>query len=351
MTPALSKRQTSGPETAALRCPVCGGEGRFETEVREQDAWLTSPDRFRLYACGACGSRFIDTASLPHPLAHYYPGDYYGSRQQKYRGVFQRLSDAFRRWRFHVLFDRIGTEARRNSRGSSELPSVLDFGCGRGVMLGSFRENGWEARGVEFSEQSAALVKAEYGVDVLHGPDAIEQLGGARFDLITLFHVLEHLSDPRATVRKLARHLRPGGRMVIEVPNYCRLQRGLFGRWWWHLDPPRHLVHFTQKSLAAMLEKMGFRVRILANFSVEYSFFCFLQSLMSLVTRRPNRLHVLIRSTPGADAPGPVESALTVLLAAVLAVPAAIGAIGAFFLAQGDIIRVEALLPEGREIS
>ncbi len=287
-------------------------------------------------ACRACGSRYIDPESIPHPIGHYYPSDYYGSKQEKYRGIFQKLSDAFRRWRFDILFGRIRTEV-------SAKPSVLDYGCGRGVMLASFREAGWEARGVEFSESSAALVKSEYGIDVLHGTDAIEQLQNDKFDLITLFHVLEHLDDPRATLQKLGQHLTEGGRFVIEVPNYCRLQRVLFGRWWWHLDPPRHLIHFNQESLTGMLGKLGYRVRILANFSLEYSIFCFLQSALSRLTRRPNRLHVLIRATPGEHPMGGIEAALTLAVAGLLFVPSVIGAIGSFFLGQGDVIRVEAL--------
>lgn len=324
------------PLGEAPMCPVCSGPCGFEAEVREQDGYYTSTDRFRLLACHACGSRFIDSSSIPHPISHYYPSDYYGSKQEKYRGVFQKLSDAFRRWRFNILFGRITSEI-------SESPSVLDYGCGRGVMLASFRQAGWQAKGVEFSESSAALVKAEYNVDVLHGADAIDQLGHEKFDLITLFHVLEHVPDPRAVILRLSRHLKERGRFVIEVPNYCRLQRVLFGRWWWHLDPPRHLVHFTQESLSGMLQNLGFRVRILANFSLEYSIFCFLQSVMSRITRRPNRLHLLIRATPGEHPMGMLEKWFTLGLAAVIFFPSVFGAIALFFLGQGDIIRIEAL--------
>ncbi len=320
------------PTKKAPPCPVCGGESRPESLVGEQDAWPSSRDRFTLCACAVCGSRFIDPVTIPHPIGHYYPDDYYGSTQEKYRGVFQKLSDAFRRWRFRSVYGGSGGGAR----------SVLDFGCGRGVMLAAFKENGWNAKGVEFSAASAALVKKDFGIDVLHGPDAIEQLGAEKFDLITLFHVLEHVPDPRATIRRLAAHLGAGGRFVIEVPNYCGAQRFLFGTSWWHLDPPRHLVHFTKDSLVRMLERLDLKVKVVSTFSSEYSVFCFLQSLLSRITRRPNRLHVFLRATPGAEKPGGVETVLTILLSGLFFVPSVIGALALGLIGQGDVVRVEA---------
>ena len=140
-----------------------------------------------------------------------------------------------------------------------EKGPVLDVGCHIGDLLLTLKARGLEVSGIESSPSAIARCRAR-GLQVTQGTIEEVQLPDAAYQTITLSHVLEHVADPVAVLRKLYRALAPGGRIVIAVPNRAGLAARIFGRHWHGWDPPFHLIHFDRESLAGVLEAAGLAV-------------------------------------------------------------------------------------------
>jgi SAM-dependent methyltransferase len=135
----------------------------------------------------------------------------------------------------------------------------LDVGCGSGSALGVAQALGWQVAGVEVDE--AAARKARRFSPRVHVGDLLgAPFAAGEFDLVTSFHVLEHVPDPVAAVRRMLEWLDGGGLLILEVPNAGGLGARLFGHAWSGLELPRHLSHFTPTTLERVVTRAGGRV-------------------------------------------------------------------------------------------
>ena len=258
-------------------------------------------DSFAIVQCHVCG--FGVTEPLPGSLDRYYP--------TRYR-------------RFNALAARVlhGLYLRRVDGWLRRLPPTglaLEVGAGTGWMLRALRERGWRALGSERSLEAALAARAAAGVPIFVG-----DLGAVRpapaLDLVIMFHVLEHLADPLAELRAVARRLRPGGALVLGLPNIASWQARLAGRHWMHLDVPRHLCHFTPDSIERALAVSGYRMTRIDFRSYEHDPFGWVQSTLD---RLGFEHGLLIKQLTGMKRR---SGALTTLAALVLAVP--LGVVG-----------------------
>jgi SAM-dependent methyltransferase len=135
---------------------------------------------------------------------------------------------------------------------------ILDVGCGGGAFLDTMKQLGWETHGRDPSPQACDVV-ARKGHRVRRGTAADIDDPPESYDVVYLYHVLEHTFSPRETLARLHDVLKPGGRLVMAVPNYGGLQMRLFGRYSSALDPPRHLYQFERQTLRRYLYAAGFR--------------------------------------------------------------------------------------------
>ncbi|MBV8909136.1 MAG: class I SAM-dependent methyltransferase, partial [Gammaproteobacteria bacterium] len=122
--------------------------------------------------------------------------------------------------------------------------SMLDVGCGSGEVLQSAFERGWRVQGVE-PERSAAEMARERGVEVVNATLEESELAQRSYDVVSAFHVLEHMAKAREFLRSMIRLVRPGGFVVVEVPNWDSVQRRRLRQDWPLLCPREHVVHFT----------------------------------------------------------------------------------------------------------
>ena len=143
-------------------------------------------------------------------------------------------------------------------------------------------------------------------------------IAAGSLDAVTVWHVLEHLDDPGAALAEIHRWLRPRGAVLVGVPNLDSLQARLGGERWYHLDVPRHRVHFTPAGLAALLARHGFEPVRTTHLLAEHNPFGMWQSLVNRLTRTPSYLfHLLKRNAP-------VNPELAVTLAALPLAPVAV---------------------------
>jgi len=136
----------------------------------------------------------------------------------------------------------------------------LDIGCGSGGRLLEFRRLGWNVSGLEISSQAAEAGRS-LGLDIVVCDLAEAPWPDRSFDAITLYHVLEHVHQPSEYVERIARLLKPGGVVLIAVPNFQSWERRLFGKRWTWLDVPIHLHHFEPARLQRLVESAGLTVR------------------------------------------------------------------------------------------
>jgi SAM-dependent methyltransferase len=200
---------------------------------------------------------------------------------------------------------------------------VLDLGCGPGWVLGRFRDRGWEVQGTEVSEAAARHAREVLRLPVAVAPETALPWPDRYFDAVILWHVLEHLAEPEATLREAARVLRPGGVLLVGVPNFGSPEARLAADQWFHLDVPRHRVHFTRPVLRRALASAGLVVRRVSFFAPEYDVFSFVQSALNRLGFRPNLLYNRLR---GAQARVLAEEAgkgrrAQEILSLVLAIP------------------------------
>ena len=257
-------------------CVTCGADSARRTYRVEglQSGVVT---------CTVCGTGSLNPLPDRREISSYYPPQYYGAVQAKFEPVIESLV----RW---VASRRVRSLTRGLPRGAR----ALDLGCGRGVLLSGLLAAGCETHGVEISRDAVA------GIDPRAKIRIASRLAEAaypdrHFDLVVLWHVLEHLPDPVETLREVRRILKPGGRLVIAVPNYSSLQSQVFGERWFHLDLPRHLYHFPCAALKRLLHRQGFLCRSWHHFSLRQNPFGWLQSAVNGRFRwRRNTLYKLL---------------------------------------------------------
>ena len=264
-------------ETLALEpitCPLCGA-ARATPLWQEPDVALGVPGVFPVARCGGCGLLYQNPRVRIDDMPRMYPADY--PPHARHPDVARALADgaAVRT----VLAGRLGyrhlaapatwrsrvSGRWRRRRIEKNFPPwvgegrLLDVGCATGRFLQRMKAIGWRVSGIELDPVAAATAKTVTPDIVVGDPSTVTLPAGA-FDLITAFHVIEHLPDPLRALGNMLRWLAPGGLMIVEVPNAGGWGGRLFRRYWSGLDYPRHLVHFTPATMSAMVERAGGRV-------------------------------------------------------------------------------------------
>lgn len=211
------------------------------------------PGRFSVLRCGTCGLGYTVPRPSPAELAAYYPDNYVPYQEPPApTTVRQRLGARIDAARFSAGL-RFGA-FRVLTR--SQPGRLLDVGCGRGDLAGWFAQRGWSVAGVEPAEDAVRQARAR-GIEMHHGTLDDAPWPPGSFDAVTFNHALEHVPDPQLTLRQAAAMVRPGGLVVVSVPNFGAWQRRLFGSAWFPLDLPRHLQHFDRVSLPRMASAAG----------------------------------------------------------------------------------------------
>jgi SAM-dependent methyltransferase len=221
-------------------CWACGGKLRARYESHDFNRGL-SADWFAYGECRRCRSLFIDR--VPEDLGRYYPREYY-QVPTDYEDFKRSLGGE--RYRIELLLP-------YKAKGR-----LLEIGPGNGVFTQLALDAGFEVEAIEFDAECCDFMRRFQKIRAHRTADpARVSLEPGSFDAIALWNSLEHLPDPIATLRAAARWLRPGGVLLVSVPNPEALQLRLLGRWWPHLDAPRHLCFFTLRALDRILGSEG----------------------------------------------------------------------------------------------
>ncbi|MFQ5912188.1 MAG: class I SAM-dependent methyltransferase [Nitrospinota bacterium] len=252
-----------------MDCKVCGSNDVLKLFYTRD---YFSGEIFTVYRCPGCGIAF--TWPQPTVLDPYYPSAY-----RSYGTLVRHLLRALYRLRVRKWVRRLGRKGL-----------ALEIGFGAGWMLEVLRDHGWLVVGTERTPEAASFAAHALGLPVYVG--GLEALRPEpRFDLVLLFHVLEHLPDPLNALRNVSHLLKPGGNLIAAVPNMASWQARLAGPHWQHLDVPRHLFHFTPESLSHLLTLVGLKVTKVRFISWEHDPGGWLQSALNRLGFQQNILN------------------------------------------------------------
>lgn len=232
-------------------CPMCGADDG-EPLVEGGDLLHPGPERFRMVSCRRCGHLYQNPRPTPAEIGRHYPPGYAPFQRaiEDEPHPLRRLERRYGRWMRCSAVQRAAGGAGR----------LLDVGCATGIFLDGMRRMGWQVSGIEPSEPAARYARERFGLEVFSGLLEEAPYPAASFDAITLWDVLEHVHDPRRTLADLARLLRPGGLLVLSLPNPDSLEARFLREHWLGWDLPRHLNLFRPPLLRSHLARANLPV-------------------------------------------------------------------------------------------
>jgi SAM-dependent methyltransferase len=280
------------------RCPVCGGVESAPVLEDVTDCLGALPGSFRYVRCARCELVYQDPRPRAADLAKCYD-DYHTHETEALPASFTGEWGKGVRWvRGGVLARKYGyrhlappSRALALAAGALDLLPVirsrarcglgagagsglpefrgsgraLDIGTGNGVYAATLKRLGWDVTGVEFDPEAARNTSERHGLRVLACTLEDARFDDETFDFISMFHVIEHLHDPVATLREVRRVLKTGGQLMLRTPNFDSLTRRAAGKHWRGVEAPRHLYLFNRRSLSRALEEAGLRATAAAT--------------------------------------------------------------------------------------
>ena len=230
-------------------CPWCGTP-TDKTVLQLKDYFLSQED-FSIMECPHCGLRFTTPRPAPEVIGKYYQSEEYYSHQQNNKGLVPRIYEFVKS--FNIK--------HKASLAIGGLPQgrLLDIGCGVGDFLLYVKNQGWDVQGVEPSDDAKKIAESRLGF-LPKSPSEYAQFEDGSFDVITMWHVLEHVDDLHFQTSEILRLLKPGGRLIIALPNFQSFDCQYYMDKWAAWDVPRHLYHFAPDVLRGLFTALGFQI-------------------------------------------------------------------------------------------
>jgi len=225
-------------------CPSC--ESKNITFVLKAKDHTVSNEEFEIWQCNICTLRFTQSIPGKEQIVAYYKSENYISHSDTNKGLVNFL--------YHKVRKRTLVAKRKLIEKSAAISNgeILDIGCGTGYFLHSMQQAGWKITGLEPDETARDKAKELYGL-IVQSPEVLFQLPPSTFDVITMWHVLEHVHELKGYVKQIRRLLKPNGRLLVAVPNYTCYDQYVYKQYWAGYDVPRHLYHFSPDAMINLL--------------------------------------------------------------------------------------------------
>lgn len=231
-------------------CDACGAGERdiLFSNVRDYD--LDLPETYNVAKCRACGLAYPDPRPVTGSMPVYYPPDYNPFNPAQVKGPLARVKTIAERLKAKKVARLVGTHG-----------SILDAGCSYGGFMHQLQQMGdWTLYGIDTDAGSIAYARQTYGLNT--ETLSFEELPESEvYDCVIMKYVLDHLPSPRAAFEKLARIIRPGGYLILQLPNRQSWEAEVFGKYWHGWEIPRHTAYFSERDIRRLATRYGFEVR------------------------------------------------------------------------------------------
>jgi 2-polyprenyl-3-methyl-5-hydroxy-6-metoxy-1,4-benzoquinol methylase len=242
-----------------LKCPVCESE-KTHLVMPVKDHSI-SGETFDLVECGQCRFKFLQNPPDEADAGRYYQSEDYVSHSDTRKGLVNQL--------YHFGRQFMLKQKRKMVRKAAPHGKLLDIGTGTGYFLSFMKNSGYDVSGIEVDEGARNFAKTQFGLDVKE-PGALINGGlDGQFDIITLWHVLEHIYDLDLYMKKISDHLKDEGTLIIAVPNCNAFDAKYYKDFWAAYDVPRHLWHFTPETMKQFAKNNNFKVEALKGMPLD----------------------------------------------------------------------------------
>lgn len=229
-------------------CPLCKHESQLYFQSKDYNRKVTQ-EIFDHYCCPKCGLIFI--MPVPSNLADYYPEEYHFVPDS---AAFLEAGSKPERYKIEIIQRFIGSGR------------LLEIGPSYGSFTYLAKTAGFKVEAIEMNERCCKFLNEVVGVNAINSDDPISTLEQMEpYDVIALWHVIEHLPDPWPTIDAVCRSLKPGGIVILATPNPSSIQFKIMGRFWPHVDAPRHVMLIPIKLLAKKLESLGTKAELITT--------------------------------------------------------------------------------------
>ncbi len=259
------------------KCPLCQSEDTdyFITAVNRHGRHLINEnEKFDYWKCKRCGSLFLHNR-YSFDLLKYYNQNYYSETKENFLVNFL---NRFSFWRREELINQYNLK-----RGQL---TILDAGCGQGEFLSRLNPKRYNAIGVEINKKAVSLGRKR-NLEVYHGAVENFKYKNKSLDVVTMWHVLEHLREPKWVLKKVKRWLKPNGILIFALPNLNSLGFQLGKKNWFHFDAPRHIFLPTKKGIQLLLKSVNLNLT-----SVKYHFNSFPLDLLWSIRKNKRRFFI-----------------------------------------------------------
>jgi SAM-dependent methyltransferase len=232
-------------------CPICSST-KTQHFLDCKD-YTVSRETFSIVSCSSCGFQFTNPRPDLAKIGTYYKSEEYVSHSNTSKGLINKLYKIIRNY----------TLSRKLKLVSSFSAGriILDVGCGTGQFLDACKRAGWNVRGIEPDIDAREYGINHYGLDV-KAEQELAQLSDASFDIITMWHVLEHVYNLQDRVKELKRLIKKDGVIIIAVPNCSSHDAIYYKESWAAYDLPRHLYHFKPNDIETLFGNLGMSVEL-----------------------------------------------------------------------------------------
>lgn len=230
-------------------CPVCKSD-QFTPFIKCKDYTVTQ-ETFQIVSCNKCGFKFTNPRPTDDAIGSYYKSEDYVSHSNTKKGLINRLYHSVRSY---TLKKKLGLINSFVSRGT-----IIDYGCGTGMFLSACKEDGWNSLGFEPDSDARTIASSKQLSVYTSKMEIAKSLNGKKIDIITLWHVLEHVTDLDETLSFFKEHLANDGTLIIAVPNYTSADSKYYKEYWAGYDVPRHIYHFELNTVSLLLQRFGFK--------------------------------------------------------------------------------------------
>ena len=272
-------------------CPVCNKN--IQSSILSANALdVINSDTYLYGKCNQC-----DILVLQNPVEEekvdYTSSGYYQRANPRGWWLINKIMSLTMSYRLNAV-------RKCSSKGELKGVRLLDIGCGKGRFLAMAKQEGAQVSGVEPTLRSFEFAKSVLGDDVQNKMMTKDLFPSGSFDVITMWHVFEHIPVPLFMLDACATTLKSGGVLIVAVPNYDGWIAKLGGSLWFNLDPPRHVIHYNPSALVRLLENAGFTIIDVSHSYPELTYFSILQTLLNKLPITDNFLFNFLKKNKSA---------------------------------------------------
>ncbi|MGD0583689.1 MAG: class I SAM-dependent methyltransferase [Bacteroidales bacterium] len=237
-------------------CPLC--KSSEISPLLSCNDHLVSGETFELCRCGQCGFTFTNDPPNENEAGRYYESPDYISHTDSRRTLFEKGYQAARKIMLRRKRDLVFKTC------NAKKGAILDIGSGTGHFLSVMKQAGWSVTGIEINDVAREYSSSRFGLNVF-APEVMRTIPAQEYDCITLWHVAEHLYDLKGYFSEIGRLLKPGGSVIVALPNCNSFDADHYGKFWAAWDVPRHLWHFSPVTFSKLADLICFETTTIST--------------------------------------------------------------------------------------